>query len=32
MAALAAAWLAAGALAFHRASEVVRRDGTITHY
>lgn len=32
MAALAAGWLAAGALAFHRAAEVVRRDGTLMRY
>jgi ABC-2 type transport system permease protein len=32
MAALAAGWLAAGAYAFHRAAQVVRRDGTLTRY
>jgi ABC-2 type transport system permease protein len=32
MAALAAGWFAAGAYAFHRAGQVVRRDGTLTRY
>lgn len=32
MAALAASWLAAGAYAFHRAAQIVRRDGTLTRY
>ncbi|MGQ0803042.1 MAG: ABC transporter permease [Actinomycetota bacterium] len=32
MAALAAGWLAVGASAFHRAAQVVRRDGTLTRY
>jgi ABC-2 type transport system permease protein len=31
MAAVAAGWLA-GAYAFHRAAEVLRRDGTLTRY
>lgn len=30
MAALAAGWLAIGAYAFHRAAQLVRRDGTLT--
>lgn len=32
MAALAAGWFAAGAYAFHRAAQIVRRDGTLTRY
>jgi ABC-2 type transport system permease protein len=32
MVALAAGWLAAGAFAFHRAAQIVRRDGTLTRY
>jgi ABC-type multidrug transport system permease subunit len=32
MAALAAAWLTAGAYAFHRAARRVRRDGSLTRY
>lgn len=32
MAALAALWLAAGAVIFHRAAQRVRRDGTLTRY
>lgn len=32
MATLAVVWLAAGAVAFHRAAQVVRRDGTLTRY
>ncbi|MGH9186753.1 MAG: ABC transporter permease, partial [Acidimicrobiales bacterium] len=32
MAALAAGWIAGGAYAFHRAAEIVRRDGTLTRY
>lgn len=32
MAGLAAGWLAAGAVAFHRAAQIVRRDGTLSRY
>lgn len=32
MTALAAAWLAAGAVIFHRATQITRRDGTLTRY
>lgn len=32
MAGLAALWLAAGAVVFHRAGQIVRRDGTLTRY
>jgi ABC-2 type transport system permease protein len=32
MAPLAVAWLALGAYAFHRAAQIVRRDGTLTRY
>lgn len=32
MALLAAAWLAVGAAVFHRATQIVRRDGTLTRY
>src|SRR5919106_787510 len=32
MAALAVGWFAAGVYAFHRAAQVVRRDGTLTRY
>ena len=32
MAVLAGGWLAVGAYAFHRAAQVVRRDGTLTRY
>lgn len=32
MTGLAAAWLAAGAFVFHRAAQIVRRDGTLTRY
>lgn len=32
MAVLAAGWFATGAYAFHRAAQVVRRDGTLTRY
>ena len=32
MAALAVAWFAAGAYAFHRAAQIVRRDGTLARY
>ncbi|MGH9186010.1 MAG: hypothetical protein ACRD0U_09380 [Acidimicrobiales bacterium] len=32
MAGLAAAWLVVGAVIFHRAAQIARRDGTLTRF